>query len=266
MTLRSPPSRRAFSCPLDSQCSPPSCRAGRRRPAPPAPRARAPTSTASLVLAAELPRRPVPARTSRAAHRQLLLSALKIHLTKKSDAQTHLSPSRRRALRTFFVQSALVAQDSLQPRRVVGLRWDAGISRCERECEPAKSMAPPWEARRQTANIKTCRKQRQTTTKTAINQHFQIARASIQSRAHSRAFRRQQSLQPTPSMVPGQISSARRFHSASPCCTRSNGAMTDGVAESWVGGGAAERVMSAISHSGMAGARVTRGFADYSEQ
>lgn len=54
---------------------------------------------------------------------------------RKNRQKKHLSPSRRRALRWFFVQTIKVVQPGLQARPTVGLHEATVFARCERFCK-----------------------------------------------------------------------------------------------------------------------------------
>ena len=56
------------------------------------------------------------------------------HIVKKIVTKKHLSPSRRRGLRRFFVQGVRVVQSVLQARPAGGLHGGVVIARCEKFC------------------------------------------------------------------------------------------------------------------------------------
>ena len=62
-------------------------------------------------------------------------SSYNFHRYRKKRVKKHLSPSRRRALRWFFVQTIRVVQSRLQARPAVGLHGVMVIARCERFCK-----------------------------------------------------------------------------------------------------------------------------------
>lgn len=53
---------------------------------------------------------------------------------KKIVCKNHLSPSRRRALRPFFVQRLRVVHSALQARRTAGSLWEKTISQNAKFC------------------------------------------------------------------------------------------------------------------------------------
>ena len=64
-----------------------------------------------------------------------LCTTTKIVPSRKNEREKHLSPSRRRALRWFFVQTIRVVQLRLQARLAVGLHGVMVIARCEKFCK-----------------------------------------------------------------------------------------------------------------------------------
>lgn len=72
--------------------------------------------------------------------KRLLGPRSKMPPIKKIGRENHLSPSRRRALCPFFVQTTCVVQPMLQPRPGVGLRRKVAVAHCAKFCREVSAL------------------------------------------------------------------------------------------------------------------------------